>query len=68
MGSQTPRAGGGYVQRPSMAKLGKQTEMRRGSLHSQIAAMGGQLELLARFPDGAVEMSSFAALDGSDTK
>ena len=51
-----------------MAKLGKQTEMRLGSLHSHIAAMGGQLELLARLPDGAVEMSSFAALDGSDTK
>jgi hypothetical protein len=34
-------------------------------LRSHIEAIGGQLEIAARFPDGAVQISNFAELDQS---
>lgn len=33
------------------------------TLCSHIEAMGGQLEVTARFPEGAVKISNFADLD-----
>jgi hypothetical protein len=34
------------------------------TLRSHIEAMGGELEVVARFPDGAVKISNFADLGG----
>lgn len=53
-----------HVQQPSIAKLEKRTDMYISTLRSHIEAMGGQLEVVARFPDGAVRISNFAELDG----
>lgn len=50
------------VQQPSIAKLEKRTDMYLSTLRSHIEAMGGQLEVIARFPDGAVKISNFAEL------
>lgn len=50
------------VQQPSIAKLEKRTDMYLSTLRSHIEAMGGQLEVIARFPDGAVRISNFAEL------
>jgi hypothetical protein len=36
------------------------------TLRSHIEAMGGQLEVVARFPDGTVKITNFADL-GSNT-
>jgi len=33
---------------------------------SHIEAMGGQLDVVARFPDGAVKISNFSDLDSTD--
>lgn len=33
------------------------------TLRSHIEAMGGQLEVIARFPDGSVKISNFADLE-----
>ena len=55
------------VQQPSIAKLEKRTDMYLSTLRSHIEAMGGQLEVIARFPDGAVRISNFAEL-GCDRK
>jgi hypothetical protein len=33
------------------------------TLRSHIEAMGGQLEIIARFPDGAVKIGNFADLE-----
>jgi DNA-binding XRE family transcriptional regulator len=52
------------VQRPSVAKIEKRTDMYLSTLRSHIEAMGGQLEVIARFPDGAVKISNFADLGG----
>ena len=53
------------VQQPSIAKIEKRTDMYLSTLRSHIEAMGGQLEVIARFPDGAVKISNFAELGQS---
>ncbi|MCY1200626.1 Helix-turn-helix domain protein [compost metagenome] len=52
-----------HVQQPAIAKMEKRTDMYISTLRSHIEAMGGQLEVIARFPDGAVKISNFADLD-----
>lgn len=48
-----------HVQQPSIAKMEKRTDMYLSTLRSHIEAMGGQLEVIARFPDGVVKISNF---------
>jgi DNA-binding XRE family transcriptional regulator len=56
-----------HVQQPSIAKLEKRTDMYLSTLRSHIEAMGGQLEVIARFPDGAVKISNFSDLESQPT-
>ena len=51
------------VQQPAIAKMEKRTDMYLSTLRSHIEAMGGQLEVVARFPDGAVRISNFSDID-----
>ncbi len=51
-----------HVQQPSIAKLEKRADMYLSTLRSHIEAMGGELEVIARFPDGAVKISNFSDL------
>ncbi|MBV8210082.1 MAG: XRE family transcriptional regulator [Burkholderiaceae bacterium] len=51
-----------HVQQPSIAKLEKRTDMYVSTLRSHIEAMGGQLEIIARFPDGSVKITNFSEL------
>ncbi len=51
-----------HVQQPSIAKLEKRTDMYISTLRSHIEAMGGELEVVARFPEGNVKISNFADL------
>jgi len=52
-----------HVQQPSIAKIEKRTDMYISTLRSHIEAMGGQLEVVAKFPDGSVKISNFSDLD-----
>jgi ribosome-binding protein aMBF1 (putative translation factor) len=52
------------VQQPSIAKLEKRTDMYISTLRSHIEAMGGELDVVARFPDGNVKISNFSDLGG----
>jgi DNA-binding XRE family transcriptional regulator len=52
-----------HVQQPSIAKMEKRTDMYLSTLRSHIEAMGGRLEVVARFPDGAVKISNFSDVD-----
>lgn len=52
-----------HVQQPSIAKIEKRADMYISTLRSHIEAMGGELEVVARFPDGAVKISNFSELD-----
>jgi predicted XRE-type DNA-binding protein len=51
-----------HVQQPAIAKLEKRTDMYISTLRSHIEAMGGQLEVVARFPDGSVRINTFSDL------
>ena len=51
-----------HVQQPSIAKIEKRTDMYLSTLRSHIEAMGGELDVVARFPDGAVKISNFSDL------
>lgn len=51
-----------HVQQPSIAKIEKRTDMYLSTLRSHIEAMGGKLDIIARFPDGVVKINNFAEL------
>ena len=44
----------------AIAKIEKRTDMYISTLRSHIEAMGGELEVVARFPDGAVKIRNFS--------
>jgi len=48
------------VNQAAISKLERRTDMYIGTLRSYIKAMGGDLEVIARFPDGEVRISNFA--------
>ena len=51
-----------HVQQPSIAKIEKRTDMYLSTLRSHIEAMGGELDVIARFPEGSVKINNFADL------
>ena len=48
------------IGQPSVAKLEKRTDMYISTLRSHIQAMGGQLDIIASFPEGSVKISNFS--------
>ena len=52
------------VQQPSIARLEKRTDMYVSTLRSHIEAMGGELEVVARFPDGSIRILAFWGIGG----
>ena len=53
---------------PEVSKIERRVDMYVSTLRNFIQAMGGELEIIARFPDGAVQISQFHALDGDAVK
>jgi len=51
-----------HIQQPAIAKLEKRADMYISTLRSHINAMGGELEVIARFPDGDVKISQFSQI------
>lgn len=47
------------INQPSLSKLEKQTDMQMSTLHKVVTALGGKLELVAHFPQGAVRIDQF---------
>ena len=54
-----------HVAQPAIAKMERRTDMYLSTLRSHIEAMGGVLEVVARFPEGAVRINNFQALDAA---
>ncbi|ULQ60751.1 helix-turn-helix domain-containing protein [Brucepastera parasyntrophica] len=52
-----------HIQQPAIAKMEKRTDMYISTLRSHIEAMGGELEITARFPDGAVKITNFSLIE-----
>jgi len=48
---------------PQISKLEKQSDLYVSTLRSYIRAMGGELDIVARFPDGMVKINQFEELD-----
>ena len=44
------------IKQPSLAKLEKQSDMQISTLRKIIEALGGELDLVARFPKGTVKI------------
>ena len=51
-----------HIDQSAISKLEKRTDMYVGSLRRYIEAMGGELDIVARFPDGDVKISNFAEI------
>lgn len=58
--SQQTLASALHIQQPAVAKLEKRTDMYVSTLRNHIRAMGGELEVIARFPDGEVRIENFS--------
>jgi transcriptional regulator with XRE-family HTH domain len=52
-----------HVEQPAIAKIEKRTDMYVSTLRRFIEAMGGELEITARFPDRNVRIRNFHDLD-----
>jgi predicted transcriptional regulator len=52
-----------HIKQAAVSKLERRTDMYLSTLRSYIEAMGGQLEIVARFPNQAVRITQFEALD-----
>ena len=48
------------IKQPSLSKLEKQHDMQISTLRKIVKALGGRLEVVARFPSGSVRISPFA--------
>lgn len=47
------------VKQPTLSKLESQDDMQISTLHRIVDALGGQLEIIARLPQGEVRLSQF---------
>jgi transcriptional regulator with XRE-family HTH domain len=51
------------VNQPAVAKLEKRTDMYVSNLRRYVEALGGQLEITAKFPEGDVVIGNFSDID-----
>ena len=51
------------VNQPAVAKLERRTDMYVSKLRAYVEAMGGELSIVARFPQGDVAITNFADVD-----
>jgi len=61
--SQQPLAEVLHGVQPAIAEMEKRTDMYLSTLHSRIEAMGGELEIVAKFLEGSVRINNFRTLD-----
>lgn len=52
-----------HIDQAGVSKLERRTDMSLSTLRRDIEAMGGQLEIIARFPGQAVRITQFNTLD-----
>ncbi len=61
--SQEVLANALHIKQPNVAKMEKRTDMYISTLRATIEAMGGTLDIVARFPDGSVKIKNFSSID-----
>ncbi len=52
------------IKQASVSKMEGQADMYISTLRKYIVAMGGELEIVAKFPDGNIKIDKFKALEG----
>ncbi len=52
-----------HINQAAVSKLERRTDMYLSTLRNYIEAMGGKLEIIARFPQQTVRINQFEALD-----
>ena len=60
--TQQDLAGALRVNQPAVAKMERRTDMYLSCLRSYIEAVGGQLKIVAEFPEGEVAITNFSEL------
>lgn len=55
-----------HIQQPAIAKIEQRTDVYISTLRSHVEAMGGELEVMARFPDGFVKITNFSKIGSPD--
>lgn len=50
------------IRQPSVADMEKRTDMYVSTLRSLVEGMGGELDIIARFPGGDVRIKNFAEI------
>ena len=56
------------VEQPAVTKLEKRADMYVSNLRRYVEALGGSLEITARFPEGAVNITNSSDLENSQGK
>lgn len=60
--SQTELAKNLGIRQPSIADMEKRTDMYISTLRSLVEGMGGELDIIARFPGGEVRINNFSGI------
>jgi len=61
--SQEQLAIGLHTKQSNVSRMEKRTDMYISTLREVIKAMGGDLEIVAKFPDGSVRINQFEDID-----
>ena len=56
-----------HIKQPNVAKLEKRADIYISTLRATIEAMGGTLDIVARFPDGKVKITNFSSIGEGET-
>jgi len=48
------------IKQPSLSKLEKQSDMQLSTLRRIVSALGGELEVVAKFPNGRIKIEQFS--------
>lgn len=57
-----------HVKQANVSKIERRTDMYISTLRTYVEAMGGELEITAKFPDGAVKIKQFETVDEKPAK
>jgi hypothetical protein len=56
-----------HIKQPTVARLEKRTDLYISTLRGAIEAMGGRLEIVAHFPEGAISIKEFSTAPSRKT-
>ncbi len=51
------------IKQASVSKMESQTDMYISTIRKYIEAMGGELEIVAKFPEGSIKVDNFTGLE-----